>query len=42
MKIILETINILLFLFTLYGCIEKEGYYGEVGNEVISNLTPCA
>lgn len=39
MKTTIWTINILLFLLTLYGCIEKEGYYGEVGNEVISNLT---
>ena len=39
MKTTIWTINILLFLLSQYGCIEKEGYYGEVGNEVIYNLT---
>lgn len=39
MKSVLKKINILLFLFIAYGCIEKEGYYDYNQQDIISNLT---
>lgn len=42
MKTLKESISILLvFIISFFwgGCIEKEGYYGESGQEIIENLT---
>lgn len=39
MKTVIKITSLVFTIFTLLSCIEQEGDYGEVGNEVISNLT---
>lgn len=39
MKTVIKITSLVFTIFILLSCIEQEGDYGEVGNEVISNLT---
>lgn len=39
MKTVIKLTSLVFTIFILLSCIEQEGDYGEVGNEVISNLT---
>lgn len=39
MRTVIKITSLVFTIFILLSCIEQEGDYGEVGNEVISNLT---